>query len=63
MCRRLQRIIIQGDIAPRLPLIVSQSHPVAEGTTTPAAARSCRDKLAEVRERRREVLSLFARAS
>lgn len=52
VCRRLQRIIIQGDAAPRLPLIVSRSHHPS-GTFLP------RSTIAEVRERRRGVLSFF----
>lgn len=62
MCRRLQRIIIQGGTAPHLPLIVSRSHHVVGETATPSA-RSCRDQLAEVREQRQGMLSLFMRAS
>lgn len=61
--RRLQRIIIQGDTAPRLPLIVSRSHHVAREGRPPQQHVLAAIELAEVRERRREVLSLFARAS
>lgn len=62
VCQRLQRIIIQSDIAPRLSLIVSRSHHVARETATPAA-RSYRDQLVKVRERRLGVLSLFVRGT
>lgn len=69
LCRRLQRIIIQGDTAPRLPLIVSRAlaRSLARSRARPRARVSTPGgtflprSSVQVRERRPEVFSLFAR--